>query len=337
MLKTADMNGSGNGRADRVTAALRRLPPVTWVVLTIFIFFSLTSDGFFTINNIISLIRQGSFLWMLATAATIVLLSEALDLSLGSIMTLSGVVAALMLKAGFSAPLAILGGLLVGVLSGTITGFMVSILKMPSFIASLGMLSVVGGLALAVAQANQVLVTDKSFLFFGGGDILGIPMPIFIGLAVYIFTYFMLYHTAFGRYIIAIGGNQTGARLSGLDVDKYRWLVFVFSGTVAAIAGVVLIGRLQTADPIVGMRWEFDAVAASILGGTSTKKGKGGISGTIIGVLLIVIMRNGLNIFSLPALNITSVPAVWQTFVVGSVILIAIVFDIVVRNRGNRS
>ena len=336
MLEKKKPNNS-NGTINWLKSTFKSLPPVTWVVLAIFIIFSATSSGFFTINNMISIVRQGSFLWMLATAATIVLLSEALDLSLGSIMTLSGVVAALMLKAGFSAPLAVLGGLLVGVISGTITGFMVSILKMPSFIASLGMLSVVGGLALAVTQANQVLVTDKSFLFFGGGNILGIPMPIFIGLAVYIFTYFMLYHTAFGRYIIAIGGNQTGARLSGLDVDKYRWLVFVFSGTVAAIAGVVLIGRLQTADPIVGMRWEFDAVAASILGGTSTKKGKGGIAGTIIGVLLIVIMRNGLNIFSLPALNITSVPAVWQTFVVGSVILIAIVFDIVVRNRGNKS
>jgi ribose/xylose/arabinose/galactoside ABC-type transport system permease subunit len=306
-------------------------------VLAVFIIFSVTSSGFFTINNLISIVRQGSFLWMLATAATIVLLSEALDLSLGSVMTFSGVVAAFMLKAGYSAPLAVLGGLLVGVVSGAITGMMVSILKMPSFIASLGMLSVVGGLALAVTQANQVLVTDATFLFFGGGDFLGIPMPIYIALAVYVITYLMLNHTAFGRYIIAIGGNQAGARLSGLDVEKYRWLVFVFSGTVAAIAGVVLIGRLQTADPIVGMRWEFDAVAASILGGTSTKKGKGGITGTIIGVLLIVIMRNGLNIFSFPALNITGVPAVWQTFVVGSVILIAIVFDIVVRNRGNKS
>jgi ribose transport system permease protein len=336
MLEKKKPNNS-NRTINRLISPFKSLPPVTWVVLVIFIFFSVTSSGFFTINNMISIVRQGSFLWMLATAATIVLLSEALDLSLGSIMTFSGVVAALMLKAGYSVPLAVLGGLLVGVISGTITGFMVSILKMPSFIASLGMLSVVGGLALAVTQANQVLVTDETFLFFGGEDLFGIPMPVFIAIGVFIFTYFMLNHTSFGRYIIAIGGNQAGARLSGLDVERYRWLVFVFSGTVAAIAGVVMIGRLQTADPIVGMRWEFDAVAASILGGTSTKKGKGGITGTIIGVLLIVIMRNGLNIFSLPALNFNSVPAVWQTFVVGSVILIAIVFDIVVRNRGKIS
>lgn len=326
-----------NETIEKLKSPFKSLPPVTWVVLAIFIIFSVTSSGFFTVNNLISIVRQGSFLWMLATAATIVLLSEALDLSLGSVMTLSGVVGALLLKAGYSAPIAISGGLLVGVASGTITGMMVSKLKMPSFIASLGMLSVVGGLALALAKANQVLVTDETLLFLGGGDILGIPMPIFVALGVYIFTYLMLNHSSFGRYIIAIGGNQAGARLSGLDVEKYRWLVFVFSGTVAAIAGVVLIGRLQTADPIVGMRWEFDAVAASILGGTSTKKGKGGITGTIIGVLLIVIMRNGLNIFSFPALNITSVPAVWQTFVVGSVILIAIVFDILVRNRGKIS
>ena len=226
---------------------------------------------------------------------------------------------------------------MVGVISGSITGFMVSILKMPAFIASLGMLSIVGGLAVAITQANHVVVTDPTFIYFGSGNLFGIPWPVFIASAVYLFTYMMLYHTAFGRYIIAIGGNQVGARLSGLDVDKYRWLVFVFSGIVAAIAGVVLVGRLQTADPIVGMRWEFDAVAATILGGTSSKRGKGGISGTIIGVLLIVIMRNGLNIFSFPALQINSVPAIWQTFVVGSVILIAIVFDIAVRNRGLKS
>lgn len=321
----------------RVLGFLKRLPPVTWVVLTIFILFSVTSQGFFTVNNLISIVRQGSFLWMLATAATIVLLSEALDLSLGSVMTFSGVVAALLLKNGYGAPLAILCGILVGTVSGAITGMMVSIFKMPAFIASLGMLSVVGGLALAVTKANHVVVTDPTFIAFGSGNFLGIPMPVFIALAVFIFTYFMLNHTAFGRYIIAIGGNQVGARLSGLDVEKYRWLVFVFSGTVAAIAGVVLIGRLQTADPIVGMRWEFDAVAATILGGTSTKKGKGGIGGTIIGVLLIVIMRNGLNIFSLPALNINSVPAIWQTFVVGLVILTAIVFDVAIRNRGLKS
>ena len=324
-----------NEKAAWLASVLKSLPPVTWVVLAVFIIFSVTFPGFFTLNNMISIVRQGSFLWMLATAATIVLLSEALDLSLGSIMTFSGVVAALMLKAGLAAPIAILCGILVGTISGTVTGMMVSYFKMPAFIASLGMLSVVGGLAVAVTNANHVVVTDPTFIAFGSGSFLGIPMPVFIALVVYIFTYFMLYHTAFGRYVIAIGGNQVGARLSGLDVDKYRWLVFVFSGTVAAIAGVVLIGRLQTADPIVGMRWEFDAVAAAILGGTSSKKGKGGITGTIIGVLLIVIMRNGLNIFSLPALNLTSVPAIWQTFVVGSVILIAIVFDIVVRNRGN--
>jgi len=230
MLEKNMQNGEGYGKRHGFFDGLKKFPPVTWVVLVIFVIFSVTSPGFFTLNNMVSIVRQGSFLWMLATAATIVLLSEALDLSLGSVMTLSGVVAAMLLKAGVAAPLAILGGLMVGVISGSITGFMVSFLKMPSFIASLGMLSVVGGLAVAITKANHVVVTDSTFISFGAGSLFGIPIPVFIALAVYLFTYFMLYHTAFGRYIIAIGGNQAGARLSGLDVDKYRWLVFVFFG-----------------------------------------------------------------------------------------------------------
>lgn len=321
---------------NRFIATIRKLPPVTWVVLAIFLFFSLTSEGFFTIGNLLSIMRQGSFLWMLATAATIVLLSEGLDLSLGSVMTLSGVVVALLLKSGVPTIFAVLGGILVGTISGAINGMLVSVFQMPAFISSLGMMSVVGGLAVVITKASSIVVSDPGLIQLGAGNLLGIPMPVFVALLVYGLTYLMLYHTPFGRYIIAIGGNENGARLSGVDVEKYRWLVFVFSGTIAAIVGVVLCGRLQAADPTVGTGWEFDAVAAAILGGTSTKRGKGGINGTIIGVLLIAIMRNGLNIFSFPLLNIKSVPAIWQSFVIGTVLLLAIIFDVTTRKRENR-
>ena len=336
MLETAKINGNGNGKTNRFAAALKRLPPVTWVVLAILVFFAFTSSGFFTTSNLLSIVRQGSFLWMMATAATIVLLSEGLDLSLGSVMTLSGVAAAMLLNLGVPAPIAALGGIMVGVISGAINGMLISVFKMPAFISSLGMMSVVGGLAVVITKASSIVVRDEGFIFFGAGDILGIPMPVIISILVFGFTYLMLYHTAFGRYIIAIGGNQAGARLSGVNVDKYRWLVFVFSGVVAALTGVILAARLQTADPTVGVRWEFDAVAAAILGGTSTKRGNGGINGTIMGVLLIAILRNGLNVFSFPLLNITSVPAIWQSFVVGLVLLSAIVFDVTIRRRGNQ-
>ncbi len=337
MLETAKMNGNGSGKSNRVAATLRKLPPVTWVVLAILVFFAFTSSGFFTSSNLLSIVRQGSFLWMMATAATIVLLSEGLDLSLGSVMTLSGVIAAMLLNLGVPAPVAALGGIMVGVISGTINGMLISVFKMPAFISSLGLMSVVGGLAIIITKASSVVVRDEGFIFFGAGNLFGIPMPVIIALLVFGFTYIMLYHTAFGRYIIAIGGNQSGARLSGVDVDKYRWLVFVFSGIVAAITGVVIAARLQTADPTVGVGWEFDAVAAAILGGTSTKKGNGGINGTIIGVLLIAILRNGLNVFSFPLLSITSVPAIWKSFVIGLVLLSAIVFDVTIRRKGNQS
>lgn len=311
----------------RAIARIKKLPPLTWVVLLILTFFSITAPGFFQLSNFISVIRQGSFLWMLATVTTLVLISGGLDLSLGSIMTFSGVALALLLKAGVPAPLAALAGVLCGSLIGVLNGFVISALGIPAFIATLGTMNVFGGLALYLTEASAVYVGDPLLVFIGAGAIAGIPMPILIALTVFGVSYVILHHTSFGRYLVALGGNSHGALLSGVKTKQNYWLIYVYAGTIAGLVGVVLASRLQTADPIVGKGWEFDAIAAAIMGGTlgASSKGKGSIVTTIVGVAMIIFLRNGLNILG--------VPAIWQSAVVGSFLLFAIIFDVTIRRR----
>ena len=189
-------------------------------------------------------------------------------------------------------------GLLTGAIMGAITGGLVSLGKMPSFIASLGMMGVGGALSLALAKSTAIYVNNPIFSFFGERLDRSIEWPLmqyfsvpaFIAVTVFSGVWIMLYHTPFGRYIIAIGGNESGARLSGINTVHCKWMVYVVAAVLAAISGITLAARLEAADSIVGVGWEFDAIAATILGGTSFAKGKGGIAGTVLGVLVIGVL-----------------------------------------------
>jgi ribose transport system permease protein len=262
---------------------------------------------------------------MIATMQTMVLIAGGLDLSLGSMITFSGVVLALLLENGVSAPVAAIAAILSGTGVGTINGFMVSVLGIPAFIVTLGTMNVFGGLAVALTQTSAIFIGDPTMVNFGAGNFLGVPIPILVALLVFGVSYVLFYHTSFGRNLIAVGENESGARLSGVNTRRATWLVFVYASTVAAIAGVVLASRIQSADPTVGVGWEFDAVAASIMGGTLRGKGRGTISTTIIGVVLILVLRNGLNIMG--------VPVMWRSAIVGLFLLAGIIFDITMRRR----
>lgn len=325
MEKNTLKNWSNFG--ERTLKGIRKLPPLSWVVLFIIVFFSIAAPGFFQISNFINVIKQGSFLWMLATVATMELIAGGTDLSLGSIMTFSGVVMALLLKSEVPAFIAAMLGILSGAAVGVINGFVVSVIGIPAFIATLGTMNVFGGLALFLTGASAVYVGNPKMVFWGAGAIAGIPMPIIIAVVVFGISYVLLHHTPFGRYLVALGGNSSGALLSGVKTKKNSWLIFIYAGLIAGLTGVILASRLQSADPIVGVGWEFDAIAASIMGGTlgASSKGKGNITTTIIGVALISFLRNGLNIFG--------IPAIWQSAVVGSFLLFAIVFDVSMRRR----
>jgi ribose transport system permease protein len=200
---------------------------------------------------------------------------------------------------------------------------------MPSFIASLGMMGVGGALALVLANSTAIYISNPVFSFFGEklDQSIDLPlmqylsMPTFIAVFVFCVVWVILYHTPFGRCIVAIGGNESGARLSGVNTILWKWMVYVVAGVLAAISGITLAARLEAADSIVGVGWEFDAIAATILGGTSFARGKGGIGGTVLGVLVIGVTRNGLNVIGVPSL--------WQPALTGTIIILAIVFEVI--------
>jgi ribose transport system permease protein len=304
----------------------KMVPPVAWVVLLLIAFFGLAAPGFFTVGNFLNITLQGSVLLIMAVAATLVILTEGIDLSLGSVLTLAGVTSVLALQRGLPLPAVILVGVLTGVACGAVTGLLTTLGKLPPFIATLGMMGMAAGMALVLTRQGAIYADLPEFIFLGGGSVGLLPMPTVIAGLVFLLAWIVLYQTDFGRYIISIGGNEAGARLSGVNTNWWKFLTYVVAGALAALGGVIMAARLHAADPIVGNGWEFDAIAAAILGGTSFEKGNGSLGGTVLGVLLISVLRNGLNVIG--------VGAMWQPALIGLVIIAAIVFDVLLKQRG---
>ena len=319
------------------SSMLMSTPSAAWVILLMMTVFTAINPRYLTLDNVVNIVLQNAVLLILALGATLVILSEGIDLSLGSVLTLSGVTCVFVMKrlmeSGSSDASAMMAGVVVGLLTGTlmgtITGGLVSIGRMPSFIASLGMMGVGGALSLVLANSTAIYISNPVFSFFGEklDKFIDLPlmqyfsMPTFIAVFVFSLVWVMLYHTPFGRCIVAIGGNEAGARLSGVNTILWKWMVYVVAGVLAAISGITLAARLEAADSIVGVGWEFDAIAATILGGTSFARGKGGIGGTVLGVLVIGVTRNGLNVIGVPSL--------WQPALTGTIIILAIVFEVI--------
>jgi len=307
-------------------APWKKVPPVAWVVLFMIACFGGAAPGFFTTGNFLNILLQGSVLLILAVAATLVILTEGIDLSLGSVLTLSGVTTVLALQQGLPVAAAVLAGVLTGVVCGAVTGLLITAGKLPPFIATLAMMGMAAGMALVLTQQGAIYSDLPAFLFLGGGSLGMVPMPTAIAALVFILAWIILYQTDFGRYIISIGGNEAGTRLSGVNTAWWKFLTYVAAGALAALGGVIMAARLHAADPIVGNGWEFDAIAATILGGTSFEKGNGSLGGTVLGMLLIAVLRNGLNVIG--------VGAMWQPALIGLVIIAAIVFDVLLKQRG---
>jgi ribose transport system permease protein len=215
---------------------------------------------------------------------------------------------------------------LTGVVCGAVTGFLITAGKLPPFIATLGMMGMAAGMALVLTRQGAIYSDLPAFIFLGGGSVGRVPIPTALAVLVFILAWVVLYQTDFGRYIISIGGNEPGTRLSGVNTHGWKFLTYVVAGGLAALGGVIMSARLHAADPIVGNGWEFDAIAATILGGTSFEKGNGSLGGTVLGVLLITVLRNGLNVIG--------VGAMWQPALIGLVIIGAIVFDVLLKQRG---
>jgi ribose transport system permease protein len=288
------------------------------------------SEKFLTVDNGLNVLRQISINVCLSLGMTLVILSGGIDLSVGSVLALSGAVAAGLLKNGLALPAfnallqftvfgAIVAGLIVGVALGTFNGLMITRLNLPPFVATLGMLSIARGLTMLWTGGFPVTGLGSSFGVMGTGQWLGVPMPVWIGAALVTIFVIVTRRTRFGRHIYAVGGNERAALLSGLIVNRIKLLVYALGGGLAAVAGLLVTSRLDSATPNAGSGYELDSIAAVVIGGTSLDGGRGSVWGTVLGCLIIGVLNNGLVLLE--------VSPFWQQVIKGGVILAAVAID----------
>ncbi len=304
------------------------------------IVFSATSNAFMSLGNGMTVALQVTSIAYLGLGATCVIITGGIDLSVGSVLALSGVVAAMLVKAGVPVPVGMLGGVIVGAICGAFNGLFVTRMGLPPFIATLGMMLVARGVALQITGARPVSGLGDSFAELGNGSLFrivregadgfpdivfpGIPYPVIIMVVLAVLVAIMLSRTSLGRHIYAVGSNAEAARLSGVNVNRVKLFTYVLSGALAGLTGCVLMSRLVTAQPNEGVMYELDAIASAVIGGTSLMGGVGTISGTAIGAFVIGILRNGL--------NMNGVSSFIQQIIIGLVILGTVWID-QIRNR----
>ncbi|MEU2497713.1 substrate-binding domain-containing protein [Streptomyces pseudogriseolus] len=317
------------GAQGGATGGLRRLlldNGALTALIVLVVAMSALSGDFLTADNLLNVGVQAAVTAILAFGVTFVIVSAGIDLSVGSVAALSATVLAWSAtEAGIPVALAVLLAVATGIVCGLVNGFLVSYGKLPPFIATLAMLSVARGLSLVISQGSPIAFPDSvSHL----GDTLGgwLPVPVLVMVVMGLLTAFVLGRTYIGRSMYAIGGNEEAARLSGLRVKKQKLAIYAFSGLFAAAAGIVLASRLASAQPQAAQGYELDAIAAVVIGGASLAGGTGKASGTLIGALILAVLRNGLNLLS--------VSAFWQQVVIGVVIALAVLFDTVRRKAG---
>jgi ribose transport system permease protein len=299
---------------------LRRLGPFI-ALLVLCVALALLSPDFLTVGNVLDVMRQVSINAVISFGMTLAILLGGIDLSVGSILAVSSVLIALLMKADYPAPLATLLGVLGGATMGSMNGLLITKGKVAPFIATLGMMTLLRGVALVLSQGSPISGFSSDFFSGLGGGYLAqvIPLPVVWMLALFAVFWFVLDRTVFGRHVYATGGNAEAARLSGIRTDRVQILAYTISGAMAAVAGVVLTSRLDSAQPTAGVGYELDAITAVVLGGTSLAGGRGWIFGTLVGALLIGVLNNGLNLLG--------VSAFYQQVIKGSVILLAVLLD----------
>jgi ribose transport system permease protein len=285
--------------------------------------FSLLSPYFFTVNNLLTMATQTAVIAIIAIGQTYVLITGGIDLAIGSNMALAGMLAALCMRSNFPVPVAILVGLITGVVSGAASGTLIACAKIPPFIATLGLMTICRGITLTITGAIPISNLPKSFTAWGTDSTLGIPNAVISMVVLTVVFGFILAKTKLGRHIYATGSNYEAARLSGVDTKRTLVIAYIFSGILAATAGLIMAARIISAQPTAGDGYELDAVASSVIGGTSTIGGEGSIAGTFIGAFVIGILRNGL--------NLVGVSPFIQKIVIGVVIVVSVFLDKVQR------
>lgn len=282
---------------------------------------SIASPSFRSFDNIMTLLRQSSINGFIAFGMTCVILTGCIDLSVGSVLALTTAFAAAFIKSGIPVGVAFILALLIGTLFGVVSGLFVTKFRLQPFIATMITMTAYRGFTLIFTNGKPISQLGDSQLlkFLAKGSVLGVPFPVILFIVVFFIFFFVLNKTTFGRKIYATGSNANSAKLAGVNVDRTKIIVYAISGCMAALAGLILLSRLGSAQPTLGDGYELDAIAAVALGGTSMNGGRGRIWGTMIGILIIAVLNNGLNILG--------ISSYWQSVVKALVILIAVLSD----------
>ena len=262
------------------------------VLIVLCVAMAILSPFFFSVSNFLNIFLATSTIGVLAIAATVILSSNGLDLSLGSVMGLSGIAGAyLVVILGLPWPFAIIGALAAGSLAGAVNGFLIAKTRMPAFIVTLGMLGIARGSALIFApNGGAIYGLPAPVVYLGQGRPLGIPTPVLILIGTAIIIHYMLAYTPFGRHTLAMGDSEAAARATGIPVEKQRWKLYTLSGFLAGLAGLIFMARVNAGDPTAGINYELTAITAAIIGGTSLFGGKGSILGTMVGALIMGVL-----------------------------------------------
>jgi len=314
-----------NSLLSKPSEVLRRFS-VFIILLTICLIFALTSSNFLTASNLLNVALQTSIIAIVAIGMTFTILTAGIDLSVGSLMALSGALAAgLAVRQGLGTYGGIGLALLAGLVLGVVNGLLIIKGGMPPFVATLATMAVGRGLTLVYTQGRPIAGIEKDFIFWGTGRLLSIPVPVILMAILTLIAFVVLRHTRFGLYVYATGGNEETTRLAGVSPNWIKLAVYAISGFTAALGGVLLTARLWSAQPNAAVGWELDAIAAPVLGGVSLFGGAGSIGGTLVGAFIIGVLSNGLNLLG--------IPSYYQQIIKGVVFILAVMLDLFTKRR----
>lgn len=297
---------------------IEAVPSIAWILLGMIIIFSIIAPHFGSLDNAFNLIRQGAVLIIVASGMMVTITSGGIDLAVGSFIGMAGVLTAFSLRGGLSWPVAILIGVGACTLSGLISGLIVAKGRIFPFVVTFGMLFMARSVSLGFSEGGSIHIENKSISFINEGSLLGLPMPFWITIVLILIILFLTKRSAFGRHIFAIGADPVSAEWMGIKVDLTKVFVYVLSGTLAGIAGVVLASRINTGNGLVGQGTEFFAIAAVVIGGTPITGGRGSLAGAILGALVITVLQNGLTLLGFSS-ELTSA-------VVGVTLMLGVIF-----------
>jgi len=298
---------------------LQRIPGVAIVLGLLVVVFGAIAPGFLSPANISNVLVQSTILMMLALPMTLIIMTEGLDLSMGAVLTLTSLFVAIVSLATGSMLIGVAAAVVAGLAFGILNGWLVSVVGIPPFVATLGTLGMAQGLSLIVSDGQSVVGIPHSVRDIYSGTLLGIPVPIVMAIVTYLAFHVLLYHTRFGTYIFALGGNREALKYAGLSPTRLLIVVYAIGGAMAGFAGLLMTARMNSGHPTAGLGLEFDAIAAVAVGGTSFERGNGWLPGTALGVIAVGVLRNGLNLMALPS----SI----QVASVGVLVILALFFD----------